>query len=159
MIAVALAVSGCGGDDEQSSSAPATTAPADTTTTETEATPTEMEQEPPSTESVPTGSTPEDQPGGAGDEQETRVPIELTLDNGGITPPQVAVPGFLALELIVHNKLPVEVVVRLEGAKPIAVGPGDTGRARLAGRRPGRYVIDAGVAGKAVLITGVDPGP
>ena len=52
------------------------------------------------------------------------MPIELTLDAGGITPPQVAVPGFLALELIVHNELPVEVVVRLEGAEPIAVGPG-----------------------------------
>ena len=62
------------------------------------------------------------------------MPIELTLDNGGITPPQVAVPGFLALELIVHNELPVEVVVRLEGAKPIAVGPGETGAGR--GSRP-----------------------
>ena len=68
------------------------------------------------------------------------MPVELTLASGGITPPEVSVPGFLALELIVHNKLPVEVVVRLEGAKPIAVGPGDTGRARLEGRRPGRYV-------------------
>jgi hypothetical protein len=137
----AAALCGCGGDGE-TTAAPAPTATPSPTATD-----------------APTPENPEDQPGGAGDEQEARVPIELTVASGGITPPQVSVPGFLALELIVHNELPVEVVVRLEGAKPIAVGPGDTGRARLEGRRPGRYTIDAGAAGKAVLITGVDPGP
>ena len=156
-LAVAAALSGCGGDDEPTA-APATPAPPAATATET---PTETPTPTPSPAATdtPAPENPEDQPGGAGDEQEARVPVELTVASGGITPPEVSVPGFLALELIVHNKLPVEVVVRLEGATPIAVGPGKTARARLEGRRPGRYAIDAGVAGKAVLITGVDAGP
>jgi hypothetical protein len=155
----AAALGGCGGDEETTSAPAPTPSPPAAATEAPTATPTATPTPTPTATDAPTPDNPEDQPGGAGDEQETRVPIELTLDDGGITPPQVAVPGFLALELIVHNKLPVEVVVRLEGATPIAVGPGETGRARLAGRKPGRYMIDAGVAGKAVLITGVDPGP
>jgi hypothetical protein len=155
----AAAFCGCGGDGQTTAApgpTPTPTPPAAATEAPT-ATPTATAS--PTATEAPTPANPENQPGGAGDEQEVRVPIELTLASGGITPPQVSVPGFLALELIVHNKLSVEVVVRLEGAKPIAVGPGATARARLEGRRPGRYTIDAGVAGKALLITGVDPGP
>jgi hypothetical protein len=153
----AAALSGCGGDEQTTAApAPTPTPPAAATEAPT-ATPTATPS--PTATDAPTPANPEDQPGGAGDEQEARVPIELTLTSGGITPPQVSVPGFLALELIVHNKLPAEVVVRLEGATPITVAPGETARARLEGRRPGRYPIDAGGAGKAVLITGVDPGP
>jgi hypothetical protein len=153
----AAALCGCGGDGETTAAPAPTPSPPAAATEAPTATPTATPS--PTATDAPTPENPEDQPGGAGDEQEARVPIELTVASGGITPPQVSVPGFLALELIVHNELPVEVVVRLEGAKPIAVGPGDTGRARLEGRRPGRYTIDAGAAGKAVLITGVDPGP
>ena len=159
LAAAAAAVGGCGGDEETTSAPVSTPSPPAAATETATATPTPTETPSPTATDAPTPENPEDQPGGAGDEQEARVPIELTVASGGITPPQVSVPGFLALELIVHNKLPVEVVVRLEGANPIAVGPGDTGRARLEGRRPGRYTIDAGAAGKAVLITGVDPGP
>jgi hypothetical protein len=156
----AAALSGCGGGDEQTTAAPAPTPPAAATEAPTAtptATPTVTPT--PTATDAPTPQSPEAQPGGAGDEQETRVPIELTIAQGGIKPPQVSVPGFLALELILHNKLPVEVVVRLQGANPIAVGPGETARAKLAGRKPGRYIIDAGAAGKALLVTGVDPGP
>jgi hypothetical protein len=154
---VAAALCGCGGDEATTSAPAPTPSPSAAPTEAPTATPTATPS--PTATDAPTPESPEDQPGGAGDEQEARVPIELTVASGGITPPRVSVPGFLALELIVHNKLPVEVVVRLEGANPMTVGPGETGRARLEGRRPGRYTIDAGAAGKAVLITGVEPGP
>jgi hypothetical protein len=153
----AAALCGCGGDGETTAAPAPTPSPPAAATEAPTATPTATPS--PTATDAPTPENPEDQPGGAGDEQEARVPIELTVASGGITPPQVSVPGFLALELIVHNELPVEVVVRLEGARPIAVAPGETGRARLAGRRPGRYAIDAGAAGKAILITGVEAGP
>ena len=155
LLAAAAAVAGCGGDEE-TTSAPVSTPSPPAAATEA---PTPTATPSPTATDAPTPENPEDQPGGAGDEEEVRVPVELTLDSGGIKPREVSVPGFLALELIVHNELPVEVVVRLEGAKPIAVGPDGTGRARLPGRRPGRYTIDAGVAGKAVLVTGVEAGP
>jgi hypothetical protein len=150
---------GCGGDEETGSAPAPTPSPPAAATEAPAATATATATPTPTATDAPTPQNPEDQPGGAGDEQETRVPVELTIANGGITPPQVSVPGFLAIELIVHNELPVEVVVRLQNAKPIAVGPGETARAKVKGRKPGRYVIDAGVAGKALLVTGVDPGP
>ena len=77
----------------------------------------------------------------------------------GITPPQVAVPAFLGLELIVNNELADPIEVTLEGAEPLSVGPGETGRMRLQGRRKGQYVVDFGAAGQALLLTGAEPGP
>ena len=48
---------------------------------------------------------PEEQEGGAGDEEAARVPARFTVGADGIDPPQVAVPAFLAIELIVDNEL------------------------------------------------------
>jgi hypothetical protein len=77
----------------------------------------------------------------------------------GIEPPQVAVPAFLAIELIVRNQTDDQIVVRLEGSDPFPVAAGDTVRARLDGRRKGRYVVDFGSAGHGLLVTGAEPGP
>ena len=68
-------------------------------------------------------------------------------------------PAFLAIELIVANELDEPVEVRLEGAEPFIVDPGAEARARLAGRRPGRYVVDFGDGRQALLVTGAEPGP
>jgi hypothetical protein len=154
LVAVAV-LAGCGGDDEPAAG-PAPTATATPTPTATPtATPTPTATATP----TPTPTSPEDQQGGAGDEEAARVPVELTVGADGISPPEVSVPAFLALELIVHNERSDEVVVQLEGADPLTVEPGATSRARLDGRRPGRYAIDAGAAGEAVLVTGVEAGP
>jgi hypothetical protein len=157
---VAAAVAGCGGDDSSDqTAAPTATAPPVATETAT-ATPTPTETPAATATATPT-PTPagEDQPGGAGDEEPIRVPVEFTVRDRGISPPQVAVPAFLGIELIVNNQLADPIEVRLEGAEPLTVGPGETGRARLAGRRKGQYVIDFGAAGQALLITGAKPGP
>ena len=88
------------------------------------------------------------------------MPVRFTVRDDGIEPPEVRVPGFLALELIVRERRPRQpVTARLEGAEPLTAGPGETARMRLEGRRPGRYPIDFGAAGRAVLVTGVEPGP
>jgi hypothetical protein len=158
---VAAALAGCGGDAVDQSAAPSTPAPAPsaataaataTATATASASPTATEQPLPSV-------GPEEQPGGAGDEEAIRVPVEFTLADGRITPPQVAVPAFLSIELIVHNRTSQQVVVRLEGAEPMTVGAGETGRARLEGRKKGSYEVDAGPAGQALLVTGAEPGP
>jgi hypothetical protein len=155
VLAAAVLVAGCGGGDEPDRTAGPTATPPPPATPS------------PSVTATPTGSvqplpsvSPEDQPGGAGDENEAaRVPVEFTVTDGKITPPQVAVPAFLALELIVHNKGSQPAVVRLEGAEPLTVAPGQTRHARLEGRKKGSYVVDAGSAGQAVLVTGAQPGP
>jgi hypothetical protein len=158
-VLVAAALAGCGGETQ--TAAPSTPAPAPSAATEAP-TPTEAataSPEPTATEQPLPSVGPEDQPGGAGDEEAIRVPVEFTIADGGITPNQIAVPAFLSIELIVHNKSSQQVVVRFEGADPMTVAAGETGRARLEGRKKGSYVVDAGPAGQALLITGAKPGP
>jgi hypothetical protein len=155
VLAVAGAIAGCGDDEPTAGSSPT---PAPTAAATDTPTPTQEATETPS----PTATEqpgPEEQEGGAGDEEAARVPVRFTVRVGGIEPPQVGVPGFLALELIVTNETSEPVVARLEGAKPLTAGPGETARARLQGRRPGRYPVDFGPAGQALLVTGVEPGP
>jgi hypothetical protein len=153
VLAVVGVFAGCGDDEPTVSSTPtpAPTAVATETPTRTPtptATPTATEQ-----------PGPEEQEGGAGDEEEARVPVRFTVRDGGVEPPRVGVPGFLALELIVANRTSEPVVARLEGEEPLTAGPGETARLRIAGRRPGRYPVDFGPAGQALLVTGVEPGP
>jgi len=157
-VVLVAALAGCGGDDSEQTAAPTPTAPPPAAT----GTPTPAATETATPTPTPTATAtenPEDQPGGAGDEEPIRVPVEFTVRDRGITPPQVAVPAFLGLELIVNNELADPIEVTLEGAEPLSVGPGETGRMRLQGRRKGQYVVDFGVAGQALLITGAEPGP
>jgi hypothetical protein len=111
LLALVLAVGACGDDDDESAEATATT-PAETTTTEETApettpdeteteTETETEQEPepePDTETAPSGS-PEDQPGGAGDEEPARTLALFTGENGRIVPRVVRVPAYISIRV------------------------------------------------------------
>jgi hypothetical protein len=153
VLLVAAALAGCGDDATVSAPSP-----------EPEATAVVTEEPTPTATGTPTPTAteqpaPEEQEGGAGDEEAARVPARFTVDAQGVTPPQVAVPAFLAIELSVQNGFASPITVRLEGAEPFRVGPYATERVRLEGRRPGRYVIDFGRGQKGLLITGAEPGP
>ena len=155
VLLVVAAFAGCGDDETVSAPTPAPEATAVATEEPTPtatpiATPTPTATEQPS---------PEDQEGGAGDEEEARVPARFVLTASGIEPAQVAVPAFLAIELIVVNRTDGRIVVRLEGTEPFPVVAGDTVQTRLDGRRKGSYVVDFGSAGQALLVTGTEPGP
>jgi hypothetical protein len=153
VLAIAGVLAGCG-EDEPTTSSESTPAPTPTATATATATPAETET-PAATEQP----APEEQEGGAGDEQEARVPVNFTVTDDGILPPRVGVPAFLALELIVKNETSEPVVARLDGAEPLTANPGETTRMRLEGRQKGRFTVDFGDAGEAVLVTGVEPGP
>ena len=157
VLAVAGVLAGCGDDEPTSASSPtpaptaaATETPTPTPTLTETATPTATEQPSPS---------PEEQEGGAGDEEEARVPVRFVVGDGGVEPPEVGVPGFLALELIVKNQTSEPVVATLEGEEPLTADPGDTARLRIEGRRKGRYTVDFGAGRTVIVITGVEPGP
>jgi hypothetical protein len=154
-VLLVAALAGCGDEDMSSAPTPAPEATA-VATEEPTATPTATETPSPTATEQP---APEEQEGGAGDEEAARVPARFTVGPGGIDPPRVSVPAFLAIELIVDNRLERQIVVRLEGADPITVGPASEARARLSGRRPGRYVVNFLSVGQALLVTGVEPGP
>ena len=157
VVVAAAAFVGCGDDEPATAGSSPTPAPT-AAATET-ATPTPTASPTPTATAQPEAEPgPEEQEGGAGDEQEARVPVRFEV-SGGVEPRRVAVPGFLALELVVSNETLSPVTARLEGAEPLTVDPGQTGRLRVEGRRPGRYTVDFGDAGTAVIVTGVEPGP
>jgi hypothetical protein len=152
VLVLLLVVAGCG--DDETSSAPSPTPEATAVVTETPTpsptvnetpTPTATEQPPPEPDE--------------GDEEAARVPVRFVVSASGIEPPQVAIPAFLAIELTVVNEADTPVVARLEGAEPLIVEPGTTGRAQLEGRRPGRYRVSLAPAGEALLVTGAEVGP
>jgi hypothetical protein len=151
-----VVAAGCGDD---STVAPPETATATATAT---ATPTATATATPTATATATASaspSPEDQEGGAGDEEPARVPLEFTLSDAGLKPETISVPAFLGLELIVHNETSSPAHVELEGSGSLDVPAGDTARARFEGRKKGTYQVDAGSAGHARVIVGVEPGP
>jgi hypothetical protein len=85
--------------------------------------------------------------------------VRFTVSAEGVEPPQVSVPAFLAIELVVRNDTDAPVTARLDGVEPLSANPGETIRAEIEGRRPGRYPVRFGEAGDALLVTGVEPGP
>jgi len=100
-----LVFAGCGGDDEE----PAATSEAPTVA-ETEKAPTEVTTAPTETAGEPEPEpepdaepeeqhSPEDQPGGAGDELPAEVLALFTGENGRITPPSVRVPPFISIRV------------------------------------------------------------
>jgi len=156
VLAVAAVLAGCGEGEPTtagSSPTPAPTAAATETPTQT---PEPAETPSPTATEQP---APEEQEGGAGDEEEARVPVRFMVRGGGVEPPRVGVPAFLALELVVTNETLSPVTAQLEGADPLTVDPGRTGRLRIEGRRPGRYAVAFSDGGEAVIVTGVEPGP
>jgi hypothetical protein len=155
VLLVVAALAGCGDDETVSAPSPTPEATAVATEQPT-ATPTATETPTPTATEQP---APEEQEGGAGDEEAARVPARFVVTASGIEPPRVSIPAFLAIELIVVNRLDEPIEAQLEGADALPVAAGDTARARLDGRRPGRFVVDFGPAGQALLVTGAEVGP
>jgi hypothetical protein len=111
--ALVLALAGCGGDDEQSAATteaqrPPTAEPAPTATKETEAATAETEAEEPDPEPEPAEPeppvSPEDQPGGAGDEEPARSLALFTGEGGRITPRTIRVPAFISIRVEVRSE-------------------------------------------------------
>jgi hypothetical protein len=151
LVVLVAVVAGCG-DEEVSTPSPTpeatavvTETPTPTPTATASPTPTATEQPPPEPDE--------------GDEEEARVPARFVVSRSGVEPPQISVPAFLAIELIVVNQHPEEIVARIEGAEPLPVASGETRSLRLDGRRAGRYPISFGPAGDALLVTGAEVGP
>jgi hypothetical protein len=111
------------------------------------------------------GGTPaggEQAPGGAGDEEAARVPASFTLSDATISPPQITVPAFLAIDLALSAKGGDQAVtIAAPGVGRIDVAAGGTARKQLPGLKPGDYAVTTAAGGKATLhvVSGGDPGP
>jgi hypothetical protein len=153
-------LAGCGGSDESAQTPTPTPTP----------TPTARPQENP-TASVPRAPEPppdsaspgpEQQEGGAGDEEPARIRVVLNLGPRGVRPPTVHVPPFFKVELRVRNRTEDAasvIVQQAEGHNAVSVARGGNATLRLEGLKPGRYKVDAGIAGEATIVAGDEAGP
>ncbi len=164
VISLALAVSACGGDDEEQASTPVTT-PTETATTPTEpsVTVTLPEDEPrldPETATAPAPS-PGEEPGGAGDEEPARTLALLSGANGRITPRVVRVPAFIAIQVELRSEDGSEYGLRSGNETIRAGGEINSAATTIDGLRPGEAIVGRPVeAGNRVRIEATaEPGP
>ena len=170
LLALLVAIPGCGGDDEEASTTPAATTPARTATTESA--PTQTEEQPAETETgvqrgddKPAedrgGGSPEDQPGGAGDEEPARTLALFTGRAGRITPRVVRVPAFISVRVELRSADGATYSLRF-GKKTIAAGERLNSHATtIDGLRPGEAITGEPTgAGNPVRIEATaEPGP
>jgi hypothetical protein len=132
--------------------------------TETAATETETEQQPrePETEAeTEPAESPEDQPGGAGDEEPARTLALLTAENGRITPRVVRVPAFISIQVELRSKDGRKYVMRFGDVTITAGGGLSSVSTTIDGLRPGKAIVGRPTgAGNSVRIEATaEPGP
>ena len=172
VLALLLALTGCGGDDEEPAATtdappptaePAPTEPeteAETETEETQAEP-EPEPEPEPEERAETPASPEDQPGGAGDEEPAQSLALLTAENGRITPRRVRVPAFISIRVELRSKDGEEYGLKVGGTTVrISEGLGSASTT-IDGLRPGEAVVatPTGPGNRVRIEATAEPGP
>jgi hypothetical protein len=161
VIALALAVSGCGGDDEQASSSPATTATTETAATESTPAETVTEESPGAETETTPAELPEDQPGGAGDEEPARTLALFTAKDGRITPRVVRVPAFISIEVQLRSADGDKYKMRF-GDTTISVGGAlSSVSTTLDGLRPGKAIVGTpeGPGNRVRVEATAEPGP
>jgi hypothetical protein len=159
--ALAVGVAGCGSDDEDKgkSSKP----PSERTSTKTSGrTGTTTKTETNAGGGTPAATSPEDQPGGAGDEEPSRAQALFTGRAGRITPSVVRVPPFIAVRVELRSSDGRTYSLRF-GGKALRVGPQVASMATsLAGLRHGQSLTGRplGTSGNQVRIeANAEPGP
>lgn len=160
-LAALLALSGCGGDDEEASTAPASTTP-----TETELTaPGTVETEPvvtdePDAETEPAES-PEEQEGGAGDEEPARTLALFTAKDGRITPRVVRVPAFISVQVELRSADGQTYGLRFGDVTITAGGELNSVSTTIDGLRPGKAIVGrpTGAGNRVRVEATAEPGP
>ncbi|MGH2741570.1 MAG: hypothetical protein ACRDLY_18325 [Thermoleophilaceae bacterium] len=167
--ALTLALAGCGGDDEEPTATteaqpPPTAESAPETTEETEAetgeTAAEPEPEPEPEESEPPVS-PEDQQGGAGDEEPARSLALFTGEDGRITPRTIRVPAFISIRVELRSADEREYGLRFDGRRMRVSGGLSSVSTTIDGLRPGEVVVATpiGAANRVRIEATAEPGP
>jgi hypothetical protein len=160
-------VAGCGGGGGTNTTTTPPAASAPTESTRTTQTATAPETTTPTTtkrkEQEHKGKTsPEDQPGGAGDETPIATQALFTGSNGTVSPARIRVPPFIAVQVVLRSKDGRAYTLTVDGQE-VAVGEGrKRASVKLDGLRPGdRYVVKNafGKPKKLVIVANAEPGP
>ena len=163
-----LAAAGCGGDDEERAATATGPQPAPTATVTA---PTETAAAPTGTATAPTDSqpaeepeiepSPEDQPGGAGDELPAETLALFTGEDGRITPRVVRVPAFISIRVELRSADGREYGLTFEG-ETIRVGGGlGSVSTTIDGLRQGEAVTGTptGARNRVRIEATAEPGP
>ena len=162
LLALVLAAAGCGGDDEPAATTP--TATAETETTATMTTPEETPTETAPAETVPgteTGTSPEDTPGGAGDEEPARTLALFTARAGQIRPRLVRVPAFISVQIELRSADGAAYALRFGDTTIRAGGQINSSSTTIDGLRPGESIVGVpqGAGNKVRISATAEPGP
>jgi hypothetical protein len=124
-------------------------------------TPTTNQQPTVKTPEAPTTSTsPEDKPGGAGDETPAHFDASLTGKGGRITPSRVAVGPFISVRVKLRSADGQLYQLRVNG-KTLAAQGGKSSELTLPGLKPGQsYTLQQPAGGPSVkVVANAEPGP
>ena len=160
LVAAALAAAGCGGDDEPESTTPP--AAIETETMPTETTPTETEAPP--VETAPargTETSPEDMPGGAGDEEPARTLALFTARDGQIRPRVVRVPAFISVQIELRSADGARYALRFGDVTIRAGGELSSTSTTIDGLRPNESIagVPQGAGNRVRISATAEPGP
>jgi hypothetical protein len=162
-LALLLAAAGCGGDDDDEagtteSSPPPTAEPAPTAPEETD---TEVEEEPEPPETSEPPASPEDQPGGAGDEEPARSLALFSGEDGRITPRTIRVPAFISIRVELSSEDGQEYGLTFEGETIRVSGGLASVSTTIDGLRPGESVVGTptGPGNRVRIEATAEPGP
>jgi hypothetical protein len=171
-LALLLALAACGGDDEEPTATteapPPTAEPAPTETeaeaeteAETEETEVEPEPEPEPSEPAEPPASPEDQPGGAGDEEPARALALLTGENGRITPRRVRVPAYISIRVELRSEDGRGYGLRFDGDTLRVSGGLSSVSTTIDGLRPGEAAVGTptGPGNRVRIEATAEPGP
>jgi hypothetical protein len=165
VLAGAAVLAGCGGDDKEPSStvdrvyrAPTTgqTTPEDVQVNPAPTTPTETAPaNPPPT----TPTSPEDQPGGGGDEEPARTELEFRGTKSGVKPRQAGVAPYISVKVTLTSEDGSSHTLTIDGHTAKVGGTRTSAFFTLPGLRPGKSYRGT-VDGKPLRILSTsEPGP
>jgi hypothetical protein len=164
LVALLLAVwaAGCGGDDEDKGSTKAPSSTRSTTTQTATSKTTKTGTDTNTGGGTPATTSPEDQPGGAGDEEPNRAQALFTVRDRRVTPLVVRVPPFIAIRVELRSADGHSYALRF-GNKMLRVGPQVASMSTtLGGLRHGQSIVGQpmGAVRNAVRIeANAEPGP
>ena len=167
--AAAIALGGCGGDDEPepvATTAPTdvarstTVPPASDTTEQTTTEESTTEEEKPRRKRKKRGESGE---GGAGDEEEARTEVRITGRGGKVKPTDIKVAPFIGVRVILRSRDDHTYFVTFGNEGGFAPPRKSTqfvlDGLRTGDTREGRYMVDGKVEGEVRITATSEPGP
>jgi len=125
--------------------------------------PSEAEDSPDAGAGVPDAhggfGSPEDEPGGAGDEIPASSPAMFTGEGGRISPGTVRVPPFIAIRVQLRSADGATYVLRGNGRSLRASSRGAAPPVTFDGLRPGRRLVLRGTGAPVTIEASAEPGP